>query len=93
MSEKPRPKPNPGLVAALRHYAKFRFDFSNPTVYVHQYGERVQGLWPLEQTCDAAANFIENEDLACLELRVLKDGLKRHGMSRLYEFIMGEKLD
>lgn len=84
---------NPALLAAVEHYAEGRYNFAQPTLYVHTDDKGYQSAWPLERACGIAAGVLAAEDLACLKLKVLKDGLKQYGMEALYERIMGEKLD
>lgn len=83
---------NPALVAVLEHYAEVRYNFAQPTLYVHTDDKGHQSAWPLERACGVAAEVLAGEDLAYLKLKVLKDGLKQYGMESLYERIMGEKL-
>jgi len=83
---------NPALLAAVEHYAEGRYNFAEPTLYVHTDEKGRQSAWPLERACGVAAEILAGEDLAYLKLKVLEDGLKRFGMDELYERIMGEKL-
>lgn len=85
-------KINPALVAALEHYAKNRYDFTQPTEFFHRDAMGHESLWPLERTCEMAAEVLSYEGLAYLKLKVIQDGMKEQGMERLYEHIMGEKL-
>ncbi len=84
---------NPALLAAIEHYAGVRYNFAEPTLYVHTDDKGHQSAWPLERACGVAAEVLANEDLAYLKLKVLKDGLRQYGMEALYERIMGAKLD
>lgn len=84
---------NPALVAAVEHYAEGRFNFAEPTVYVHTDDTGHQSAWPLERACGVAADVLGAEELAYLKLKTLKAGIKQYGMEKLYERIMGEKLD
>lgn len=84
---------NPALLAAVEHYAEGRYNFAQPTLYVHTDEKGHQSAWPLERACGVAAEVLAAEDLAYLKLKVLKGGLKQYGMEALYERIMGEKLD
>jgi hypothetical protein len=83
---------NPALIAALDHYAGGLYDFKEPTLF--QYRDEKGGIscWPLERACGVAAEVLNNEDLAFLKLKRLKQGMKEFGMQALYERIMGEDL-
>lgn len=82
---------NPGLVAALDHYAAGKYNPLQPTVYVHNY-DRHQQSWPLERACGVAAEVLADEELNLLKLIRLQNGMREHGFERLYEKIMGEPL-
>jgi len=84
---------NPALIAALEHYAEGRYDPMQPTMYVHKDANGYQRPWPLERTCGVAAEVLADEHLNFLKFEALKAGLKRFGAERLYEQIMGEKLE
>ena len=84
---------NPGLVAALEHYAGTPYSFKEPTVFVHNdSGGGWKHHWSLERTCGLAFEILSSEELNLLKLKALQNGLKKAGMERLYEHIMGEKL-
>lgn len=85
-------KINPALLAAVEHYAEGRYDFAQPTLYVHTDEKGHQSAWPLERACGVAVEVLAAEELAYLKFKVLTDGLKKYGMEDLYEHIMGEKL-
>ena len=84
---------NPALVAAITHYAEGRYDAMSPSMFVFKDANGHQSPWPIERACGLAAEVLADEDLAFLKLKMLKDGLKKAGMERLYEHIMGEKID
>lgn len=85
-------KINPALIAALEHYAEGRYDPMQPSMYVHRDERGHQHPWPLERTCGVAAEVLANEGLNLLKLKTLQDGLKKAGMQRLYQHVMGESL-
>ena len=84
---------NPALIAALEHYAEGRYNFAQPTLYVHKDEKGHQSAWPLERACGLAHEILDTEYLNLLKLKALQAGLKKYGMEGLYERIMGEKLD
>ena len=84
-------KINPTLLAALEHYAEGRYDFAQPSLFVHTDAKGHQSPWPLERACGIAFELLAEEELSLLKFDTLKAGLKEHGMERLYERIMGEK--
>lgn len=86
-------KINSALLAALDYYAKHRYSVVEPTAYVHTDAKGFQAIWTVERTCGMAHEVLADERLNLLKLRTLQHGLKQHGMERLYERIMGEKLD
>lgn len=83
---------NPRLIAALEHYASSRYNSLQPSVYVHTDGVGHQTAWCIERTCGLAHEILVREELNLLKLRTLQRGLKKYGLERAYEIIMGEKL-
>ena len=86
---------NPALVAALEHYAEGRYNPMQPSLYVHtteRGRHRHQSPWPLERTCGLAAEILQEEGLAFLELRVLKAAMKGGGLEKFYERALGKPL-
>jgi aryl carrier-like protein len=66
---------------------------NSPTVFAYTDPKtRRQSIWTVERTCAAAAELLDIDGLASLKMMALQAGLKAHGMERLYEKIMGEKL-
>ena len=85
-------KINPALIAALEHYGEVRYDWKQPTLFRYTDETGHQSDWGLERTCSLAAKTLATQEIAQLELRVLKDGLKQHGAEFLYERITRRKL-
>lgn len=90
-------KVNPGLIAALNHFATRGYDVKQPSAYVHRKEDKSTGnitaqLWTVEEACGTARRILEDEDLMALRFKCLQSGLKKYGLERLYEQIMGEPL-
>lgn len=83
---------NPQLIAAIEYYAEGRYNPIEPSLYVHTDEKGFQHPWSVERACGVAAEVLANEDLAYLKLKTLKDGLRKAGMERFYEHIMGQKM-
>ena len=84
---------NPALVAALDHYAEGRFSFKEQTIFRYTDATGYQTDWALGRTCGVAVEILANEELAYLELKMLKEGMKKCGMDGLYKHIMGKELE
>ena len=69
----------------MQYWPEALFRFTNPK-------DGHQSDWPVERCCAIAHEIIADEDLNYLKLKALQAGLKKYGMERLYEDIMGEKL-
>ena len=83
-------KINPALLAALEHYAEGRYNFAQPSLFVHTDANGHRSPWSLERTCGLAFEVLADEELNLLKFKALKAGLKERGMETVYELIMGE---
>ena len=84
---------NPQLIAAIEHYSTGSYDPLRPSMFVFKDKNGHQTAWPLERACGVAYEVLSREDLCFLKLKVLKKGLKKYGMEKLYAAIMGEPID
>ena len=71
MTDQTRLRINPGLIAALEHYANGAFDPDAPSVFVYEDANHRKHHWSVERTCAIALEIVGNEEISYLKLKLI----------------------
>ena len=79
-------------LAALQVYGTWNFAKTQEALTVVTI-DRVQYSIGFSQACHKAAELLENETFYQAKFNILIEGMKKVGLDRAYQFIMGENID